>query len=288
MVSLDDDYVPEKKGDISWLHLTPSEKVIDAIIHEFGQDEEFQEDLLEEQRPRLANFKKFSVVVFSAPTPKGLKQLSFIVSKDKLISVSSSKPGIIDGVMDEIIAEGQRFTPTSVLSGILAEAVEQSIALLDEQEKAIDSFEINILKNEKLDQMKMQNLRVELFYNSKMLRADLEVVREIVAGESRFISKKEFDSHIEDRLLFGIDTVETLKESVTNIYNMHLANLSHKMNESMHKLTVIGSILLIPAVVASIFGMNVALPNLTFWEIILGSLALSAVLWVVLKKIRWV
>ena len=121
-----------------------------------------------------------------------------------------------------------------------------------------------------------------------MLKADLEVVREIISGKAKFVKQSDFDAYVEDRLLFAIDSIDTIRESLNNISNLHLTNLSHRMNESMHKLTVIGSLLLIPTVIASLFGMNVALPPLDFWTIIAISVILSMIMAAILKKIGWI
>ncbi|MFC2175144.1 magnesium transporter CorA family protein [archaeon] len=285
---LHDDHIKEKKDYVTWMHLGPNEKLIDATIKAFGQDEDFREDFLEEQRPRLANFKNFSVVVFTAPTKTGVVQLSFIISKNKVISVANEVTDLIDLVTKELIDENEKLSPSEILSHIIDEAIEASIDLIEDQEKWADGLELSVLRNQKLNQGRIQDLRVDAFSNAKLFRADLEVIREILDGEAKFVKASEFDENHEDRVLFAIDELDTIKESVTNITNMHLANLSHRMNESMHKLTIVGSILLIPAVVASVFGMNVTLPALGFWEIMLGSLGVALVMVGVLKSFKWI
>ncbi|MCD6523198.1 MAG: hypothetical protein J7K68_05640 [Candidatus Diapherotrites archaeon] len=128
VTSLVDDFSKEGKKDVVWMHLYPDEdKVIDTIIEEMGQDEEFQEDLLEEQRPRLTNFKNFSVVVFAAPLLEGLLQLSFIISKRKIISVSNIRSETIDKLMTEYEHSEAYVTPSKILSDVLGELVEEII-----------------------------------------------------------------------------------------------------------------------------------------------------------------
>jgi magnesium transporter len=75
---------------------------------------------------------------------------------------------------------------------------------------------------------------------------------------------------------------------LNNITNLYLSALSTKMNENMYKLTIIGSILLVPTVIASLYGMNVQLPPLGFWEIVWVSIALSLAMVAALRIFRWI
>lgn len=59
----------------------------------------------------------------------------------------------------------------------------------------------------------------------------------------------------------------------------------------MKKMTAVSIVLMVPTLIASFYGMNVEITYgnhpYVFWMILGGSLLLSSILYVVLKKIRW-
>ena len=101
------------------------------------------------------------------------------------------------------------------------------------------------------------------------------------------VDKNEFEEHIEDRLLYANDLIETLKVSLNNLNNLYANNISTRLNESMHRLTILGTLFLIPTLIASLFGMNMPLPQLNFWEVVTGSLLISVSVAFALKKAKW-
>jgi len=286
--------------DVRWTHLKIEEdNVVDAVVDEMDQTEAFEEDLVEDQRPRITPFYSYTVVVIKAPTrrilterdpDRGVVQISIIISRNKIISISSSDFDLIDMVMDSFQSMKLRMgSSTDVLSTLLDEIIEYSIDIIEEIEREIDRIEIG-LADTSVDMgtvpSKVQNLREKLLAINKILRADLEVVREILQQESPHIETQRFKRHLEDRLLYAIDLVETERETLSGIMNLYLSALSNRMNENMYRLTLVGEALIVPTLVASIFGMNVELPRLGFWTIMLISVILSGVMLTILKVIR--
>jgi magnesium transporter len=292
----------QERGDVVWTHLHSREdEVMDVILKEIGQSEDFEEDLLEDQRPRLTTYRDFDVVVFSVPFRKimtaadpeeGMMQFSFIVMRNKIISVSGIDVGVVSKVMERQRERIKGKTNvTKLISNILSEMVEHTIDVMEEEEKGIDSLEIDIVRGRRESGkvfQEAQSMKENLFYAGRALRADLEVIRELINGESTFVNQNQLNKYIEDRLLYAIDLAETSRESLNNITNLYLSALSTKMNENMYKLTIIGSILLVPTVIASLYGMNVPLPPLGFWEITWFSIVLSLAMVAALRIFRWI
>lgn len=295
-----DEYVFKgNQKDIVWTHLVSNEdKVIDLIMDDFGHDESFEQDFLEDQRPRLTCYDNTTVAVIGAPVRAimtmddpdgGVIQVSFILKKNKLISVSDRKSIIIDNLMDSYSRlKYFEASPGLLFSKIFEAIIENVIKVIELLEKKVDSIQSRIIQGEDLKGIitQVEEIKENLYYTQKILRADIEVVREILFGKTDMISVEEFHSHIEDRLLYALDIVDVARHMLDGVNSLYMAAISNKMNEHVYKLTLLGSIMFVPAVIASFWGMNVELPLHNFWIIILFSMMLSLVLFLWLKFSR--
>jgi len=293
------DYKKLPKNSLSWTHLVSSEeKAVDFVLDELGQDEEFEEDILEDQRPRLSAEHSYDIIVLTVPIKKiakahesedALLQLSFIAFQHRLITVADMKAPIIDQIFTQLGKKGLE-TPSvsSLFNFIVSGVVENSIDAMELVEKRIDQIQSTIIQGKTLQEMLTlsEQIKETLYYSTKLLRADLEVFWEILAGKAISIKAELFYEHIEDRVLYLIDLSEGLRESLQNILNLYLAALSNRMNQHIYRLTNIGAFFLIPTMIASIWGMNVELPFHNFWSILLVSFGVSFIFAIYLWLIK--
>lgn len=295
-------YTPGKKlpkDQLSWTHLISSEeKAVDFVLDELDQDEEFEEDILEDQRPRLSAERSYDIIVLTVPVKKiatatepedALLQLSFIAFRQRLITVADMAAPIIDKIFAQLDKKGlDNPSVSSLFTHIVGEVIENSIDAMELVEKSIDSIQSKIIKGETLKEMltRTEQIKETLFYSTKLMRANLEVFWEILAGKSGSVHADQFSEHIEDRTLYLIDLFDGARESLQNIHNLYMTALSHRMNQHIYRLTYIGAFFLIPTMVASIWGMNVDLPFHNFWLIVALSIGLSGVfaLWLLTTR----
>ncbi len=287
-------------GDVVWSHLSDDEdKVLDIIMDELKKDEAFEEDFLEDQRPRLSVTSAHAIIVIGAPVKAilntddpddGIIQVSFMIRKDKLISVSTRKSMIIDRIMDSYLSKkALSVDATSIFSRIFEQIVENVIRVSELLEKKADVMQQRILRGEDMSKVmqEVSEIKENIHYTQKILRADIEVVREILFRKTELIDYGKFNSHIEDRLLYALDLMDVARESLNNLHHMYMAAISNKLNAHVYRLTLLGVFFFVPAVVASFWGMNVdTLPIRQFWPVVLLAIALTAVLFVVLRVTR--
>ena len=279
-------------GDSYWTHLVTSEdKAFDIVLQEIGEDEEFEEDLLEDQRPRITNLKNFSVIVVNLPVRKivegadkddGTLQVSFIISPARLISISQRSSPLIDKYMDTLLKKKHRsLNPAIILSDLLETFVENAIDSIELLDHKTDQLQKQIISGKGFAKIltEVEEIKENLFLAGKQLRADLEVVREILFVQNDHIDAKHFSGHIQERILHAIDIVDTAREALQGINNLYLTALSNDMNVRIYKLTNLGAFLLVPATIAAIWGMNVPLPVENFWFVLGISTVFSALIW---------
>lgn len=289
-----------ERGDVIWTHLQIGEdRVLDEILKELGQDVEFREDLLEEQRPRFNRFKGFDILVIGVPskgsieTEKdgvGIEQIAFIIRQYRLISVSKTKIPIFDRLMKKLSRHKGRLNVSYILSEILDEITEHIIDIVDYYESRINYAEKMILSGELQEKilLKSQTMRENLFYVSKILKANAEAIARLMIAKKRDVVSGQFNRNIKNRMLYAVDSVDTIRVSVKSLTELYLSLLSHRMNRSIYRLTILGTILLVPTFVSGFWGMNVKLPPLTFWQLVILSGLLSLVSLGIMKVLKWI
>jgi len=118
-----------------------------------------------------------------------------------------------------------------------------------------------------------------------VLRKALWPVREVIGG----LEKSESDLILESTGIFlrdayehtiqVIDTVETLRDSLSGALDIYLSSMSNRMNEVMRVLTVMSTLFIPLTFIAGIYGMNFAhMPELTWrygyaavWAVMIAS-----------------
>ncbi|MBN1923881.1 MAG: hypothetical protein JW791_03930 [Nanoarchaeota archaeon] len=272
---------------LQWVNFSSSASIERILARLLGKGNGFIEDLLEEQRPNITQHDEFSVIVLSFPSKKeDVLQLTLIVSKSKVITITSKESETINKVFENVHKGVQKVSGvTSIFSLMIDALLERSIKKLEELEEDVEAMELLVAKNKAKKALlgKANLVKEHLFFTSKLLRGDLEVIKEIQNSAVPALNLKYFGHHFEDRVLYMQDYVELIKEAVNNVNYLYTTNLSNKMNEQIYRLTIIGALMVIPTIISGFFGMNVPLPIDSFWEISLITFVLLVVSSVILK-----
>jgi magnesium transporter len=159
------------------------------------------------------------------------------------------------------------------------------IRVLNQIEDYTDELEKQIIRSSLSNKLltSLLVLKSRLFDASKLIKADLESIREIMDGEVPELDNEEITDQPEDRSLFLLDLIETQREDLSNIINLHLAIASNNMNKQFYWLTILASILIVPTVISSIWGMNIPVPQINFWQMMLIMFIITGLSALVLK-----
>lgn len=90
----------------------------------------------------------------------------------------------------------------------------------------------------------------------------------------------------------ALNTVDIYIEILDSTMDTLASVISNNVNQIMKKMTSVSIILMLPTLIASFYGMNVAVAfggsQYAFWGIILFSIALAVLIYIWLKKINWI
>jgi magnesium transporter len=95
-----------------------------------------------------------------------------------------------------------------------------------------------------------------------------------------------------DHVVRQVESIENFRDLLTGALEIHFSVVSNRMNEIMKAVTIVGTFLLPATWIASIYGMNFErMPFLHhpfgFWIAMLAMFGVSMVLWMYLKRQRW-
>ena len=218
------DTISESAEDkFAWTHLRPGDDIKQILPEEVDRSHAFTEDLLEEQRPRVAMYQTlednedtFSVVVLSLPTSRIFSedefqvQVTFVIINRRLFSASSTERNMFSEIMSKILTSKKQYTPTLLFNYIISELLEMSIDVLEQIEDYIDHIERGQLSSglKRGALASLLALKGRLFDASKMIKADLEHIFELRTGHIPELDKEEMGDHLEDRALYLQDLIE--------------------------------------------------------------------------------
>ena len=248
----------------------PSEKELKFISDNLGVSlKDLSASLSKEQRPKVVEDLEgpFDLIVFGAPsfeeevittTPVFIytsKKHNFVVTirNADTKSISRLKEGI--GAKKYLFCKGSSY----FIYRLLDEIINTYFNVLDEVEDKVESTEESMIDNHDMDVVKgIFKIKKTLIYFTKSLAANREVIASIEKEYLPEIDRKTAKSF---RTLYN-DTVQliemssTHREILTGLLEVQLSAISNDLNKVMKTLTVGATYILIPTLIASIYGMN--------------------------------
>ncbi len=295
-----------KRRTCTWVHYwepTP-EELTDAASHIGLDAEEFQELLSPTQRPTLRDTTTFSIVVIRSPRKDKeflTKPIILAVSKAKndLISVTPYHSRSIEHI--RTLPEARRTTifsegATALLFTILDEITASYFSVLERMDDEIDRVERNIrsTNGESRTMETIYRLKKTLIYFHKALVGNREVVGGIEKAYAQFLDPRLLSKFrtLHDQIVQLVELDATYRDILTSTLEVHLSVISNAVNITMKRVTSWGAIILIPSLIASIFGMNfdlipIAHARWGFYGALAVMIAATALLYWYFKRKDW-
>ncbi len=271
-------HIPSQ-GQYMLIFLTrPTPEEVNRVTRDFKIDPEPLQSYFKETHSRRYIAKPFQFVMratFAENGGIGFTNLLFILTNRVLI-VSSAKPtDFYDEIFEDV---GETFSKTPVRSvghilyNFLQEDVDENYDVLGLLEKQIKDVEVRAskmkLKESRLRVEDILTLKHKLFRLSRQFWATTRVLSLIRLGVAQVYIDKESArllGDVHETFLHQIDLAAAQKEMVSdalNVYSTTISNISaytaNELNVVVKKLSAYASLLLVPTLLASIYGMNVS------------------------------
>jgi len=244
-----------------WIHIDNATTEDFKKISEFGiSRNDFRQAIDRGQRSRIATREGYNMVLMNIPDNKSDEMLTiglFLKGKT-LISIHEKTCKMVTNIVNSSDA-----LPTSdhtIFIRLVEELNEVFYKRAEEIEDEIDKIEARIHKNSSKDLIKdFFKVRKKLIYLNKALTGNKEVISHLALHPEAFNFNKleKFEiAEIHTDLIQVSDSIKIYREIISNAIEIYNSKVSNQINHIMKRLTIIGSFILLPTLIASIYGMN--------------------------------
>lgn len=266
----------ERCSDInkgSWINLVaPTPEELDRVQKELGILPEFlRYPLDEEETSRIEREEDHFLIIIKIPDPRHEGDmvryeaipLGIIVTGQIVITICLKETSIFEKLMESkwakrLLEDHVRFVFNIFLK--VANAYLRHLRLIDKLTNEYEAELHRSLRN--IELLKLLNLEKSLVYFNTSLRANDVVMARLQGG--RYLPVDEGNEDIlEDAQIENQQAIEMAKifsDILAGMMNAYASVISNNLNIVMKFLTAVTMVLMLPTLVASIYGMNIALP----------------------------
>lgn len=256
------------------------------------------------QRPKIELFDHHCFVVlrplaFSAGGDLVDMELHAFGSTDWILTVSFTPTFDLRPVVARWGAGSPIRGPAGALYALIDEVSDAYLVVVEGLEDAAEDLEDQVFgrgavgDDEQTLQARILRLRrnvVRLRRCAMPLRQSLDILRD----DGRFVPKplEPYFRDVAEHLLRAVELADNVREVLTTILEIRTAQAANQLNEVMKKLTAWAGIILVPTLIAGIYGMNFRdMPELRWhvgYPLAIGMMALaSGLLYWMFKKRGW-
>jgi magnesium transporter len=262
------DRLTDRPGTLVWVSATsPTDGVIEALGREFRLHPLAVEDLRRRrQRPKVDPYEAQTMIVAyeaAASDNAAAIEIHLFVGPGWIVSVQWSESAMLQGVRDRF-ATGERpgvtATTAGLLYALLDAIVDSYFPELDRISERIDALEDRLLDGAAdgeslaeilhLKRMLLERRRVLAPMRdvaNTLLRRDLEIVDDNTVP---------YYQDLYDHLVRVLDQLDVYRDLLATVLDARLTVASNSLNAVMKRLTAFTVVLMVPTLIAGIYGMN--------------------------------
>jgi magnesium transporter len=291
--------IPKNKTGC-WIHVvdpTPEE------LQQLADDHGLEHDLLVDatdiyETPRVEQEDGNAYVFARYCYPQGrdiaTEPLLIVYTKHKLITILRSKTTVLDRLLNNVepVSTTQKTKTFLQILGAINYSYDKHMYKVNKQILGLRS---KLSKADIRNEYFIEFIDIEENLNEYLtaLQPQAVMYRNLLNG--RFLPLYEEDKDLVEDLSLSttelIDLIKSRVKTISNIRDAYSTIMANNLNRIFKRLTSIGIFMAVPTIVASLYGMNVLLPNesspYAFWEIIgvIGVITTAVIL--LFKKLKW-
>ncbi len=301
-----------KSNDITWINIiNPDDEEIKYLQDKFAFHPLDLKDAYiskKAQRPQVSVRPDYVFLVFLFPVYNRQTreifpaEVDFFIGKDFIITLHDNQLiGLVDFFKncqnyeyyrDLYLAQG----PIFLLYQILDRLFNNCLPMLDHIGEDNLNIEKQIFQGREREMVKEILIIKRNIVNFRtIMQSHRTIIRRLMEVDNPNLSFKNYRTHYEKLLTYTKDIWEILenhKETIDALQETNESSISFRLNDIMKTLTIISVIFLPLTLVASIFGMNIAVMPFSdhpqgFWIIMATMLGLSLLMLFYFKYKKW-
>jgi magnesium transporter len=282
-----------------------------AVTETFGLHELAVEDAVHAyQRPKMDRYSRYLFFVLktvkfvehaTAASRGGVivssGEIMVFLGHDFLVTVRHGEHSELTGLRTTLEADPEQLAlgPAVVMHAIADRVVDEYVSVVKEIEEDIDEMETAVFDPDThVDTEQIYRLKREILRLRRAVTPLAAPLKSLSNSPNSLIpdDAREYFRDVEDHLSHVAERISTFDEMLTTLISAALAEVANRQNQDMRKISAWAAIALVPTAIAGIYGMNFThMPELN-WTFgypmaILAIIAVCAVLYVFLRKKRW-
>ena len=261
-------------GTLVWVRVSsPSDELITELQAEFGLHPLAVEDLRKRnQRPKLDSYEGQHVLVAYEAVPEETTRLSemhLFFAERWVLSVQFGPMPMVDGAMHRFAdaIPGLDDSIDALVYLVLDAAVDSYFPELDRLSDRIDALEDRVLAGDadRSGLVELLELKRRLLELRRVLAPMRDTANALLRRDIGIVSDKSLPYYqdLYDHLVRVLDQVDLYRDLLATVLDARMTVASNSLSAIMKRLTAFTVILMVPTLIAGIYGMNfVNMPEL--------------------------
>jgi magnesium transporter len=291
--------------DFVWVGLhEPTEDELATVEEEFGLHPLAVEDAFTaHQRPKLERYEDTlfltlkSLWYVDANDAVETGEINMFVGRDFVISVRHGSGSELHSARRDLEAKAAVLThgPSAVVYAVCDRVVDGYLAVVGSLEEDVDEVETSVFSPQRTnDSARIYTLKREIAEARRAVMPLREPMRRFATGAVPGIDEASapFFRDVLDHLSRAAETVDGLDQLLSAAFDAHIAQISVQQNEDMRKISAGAALVVVPTLIAGVYGMNFEhMPELGWrfgylYAVLLMIVTVSG-LWMWFKKSGW-
>ena len=251
-----------------WLHFdTPTEEELDFLKENFAIHHLTIEDIVNQnQRPKIEPFENY-VYLAIHPLRREAKweiepsELDLLLGRGWIVSVHYGPlPGLINNSqLHERIPAALGRGADFLLYTLVDLVVDSYFPVMDDVEDKIESLEDRLLlRAHPGDMNRLLSLKRSIVHIRRAVTPQREVLNQLTRHDFPFVRPENlvYFRDVYDHLIRIAEELDSLRDILSSVLEIHLASTSNQLNATMKRLTAYGTIFVMITAIAGIYGMN--------------------------------
>lgn len=264
-----------------------------------------QEDIVTtNQRPKIDEYDNYVLITFrmlfyDASSELVNEHVSLVMGNNYVVTFQEADGDVFDSIRERLVENKGRIRSLGadyLMFALLDAVVDAYFVVLENLGEKIESIEEQLFESEPSKGITgdIQLLKKEVLRIRRATTPLREVINKLDKAELEYMSAytDNYVRDLYDHIIQVNEGVDLYREMIWGLMDMHMTNISNRMNEIMKVLTIMASIFIPLTFMAGIYGMNFEhMPELSykygylvFWIILI--IVFILMLWYFRKK-KW-
>ena len=292
-------------GDFVWVGLhEPGQSELGQLAEVFGLHELAIEDAVKaHQRPKLELYDDFVFMVVKtlwyvdAHDAVETGEIAIFQGSDFVVTVRHGEGAGLSAARSQLESKSGLLAhgPSAVLHAVCDAVVDGYEQVAGELEIDVDEVEMSVFSQERTrDSARIYVLKRELAEMRRAVQPLRDPMRRFMTGQVGLVHDETqvYFRDVADHLARVAESIETLDALLSAAFEAHLTQISVQQNEDMRKISAGAALIVVPTLIAGIYGMNFEhMPELGWsfgyaWALLLMVGTSLGLLWV-FKRSGW-